>query len=230
MAIQVELPLACTLVVASAEPPYLGHGTVVAREGDHLDITVSRPSAALRPGASVVLEFGSNAETRRAIAQITAVDGARVGVDVRRMAPPDKRDYPRVEGPVELRYHVGGGPEAESRWLAGGEAAAPTHRPDPFMNFSVTGLMFEDEPRCAEGDTLLVAFAVPGEPGEHRASTRVVRVQPIPVDERDESVPATHRIAIHFEHLPEAGADALARHTARIQEALLGRRLRKGDG
>ena len=34
-----------------------------------------------------------------------------------------------------------------------------------------------------------------------------MRVTPIPADEKDDALDATHRIAIHFSHLEEAGVE-----------------------
>lgn len=222
MSLEVPTPLSCTLVQAATDPPYLGRGTVIRSLGDRMDIQVNGPTHQLATGASLVVEFPPDSGATRAIVMIDGVNDGVISAHVRRLAPPDKREYPRVEGPVHLRYHVAPSLEAAERWLGGGPAEAEEYEPDPFMNFSVTGLMFEDLPRCAEGDMLLLTFSVPNETKEWRCAGSVVRVQVIPVDERDDSIAATHRVAMHFLRLPEGGAEALRRHTIHIQEAWMG--------
>ena len=222
MSPEVPTPLPCTLVQAATDPPFLGRGSVVRSLGDHMDIEVHGPTHQLVSGASLVVEFPPDSGATRAIVLIDAVKDGVVSARVRRLAPPDKREYPRVEGPIHLRYHVSPSLESAERWLGGGTAEATEYTPDPFMNFSVTGLMFEDLPRCSEGDMLLLAFSVPNESEEWRCVGSVVRVQPRPPDERDDDLVATHRVAMHFLRLPEGGAEALRRHTIRMQEALMG--------
>lgn len=223
MTLDLETPAPCTLVQATSDPPYLGHGTVTGRWGDELSVTVDGLPATVKVGSSLVLELASMDGAIRAIVQVSSVQGEEIRVLVKRVSVPDKREYPRVEGALQVRYHVATGGESEIReWLAGAPSRAAEHAPDPFMNLSVTGLLFEDEKHCSDGDTLLVSLHVPGQPKAWRAAGHVVRVQIIPVDERDDTIAASHRVALAFTRLPDGAAEELRQHTIRIQDAWLG--------
>lgn len=220
MTLDIHPSVRCTLVQAATDPPYIGRGKVLSCEDPRLVLEVEGPQPAF--GASVVIEFEPSSGAPRLIAHIVATEGSHVSLDVHRIAAPDKREYPRIDGPLHVRYHVSpNGARAVAPWLAGGPATGREYVPDPYMNLSVTGLQFEDLPHCREDDTMLLSFQLPQESGVWRAVGRVVRVQQIPVDERDDSIVATHRIAVHFTDLPPAAAEALSRHTLRIQDAWL---------
>jgi hypothetical protein len=105
--------------------------------------------------------------------------------------------------------------------MRGGAPTGQEFEPDPFMNFSVTGLAFDDIESCRADDLLGFVITIPREAHTWRGVASVVRVWRIPIDERDESIAATHRIAVNFTELPDDARLALGRHTERIQEAWL---------
>jgi len=209
------------LVQAASVPPAFAHGTIRSVSGEDVEIRLDDGGPAFKVGSSLVLEAPAPARSR-AIAVAHRQEGGTLWVRVRKLTPPDQREYPRVEGAIFFSYHVS--PQGElgtKAWIIGAPASAVVHTPDPFMNFSATGLSFEDTVTCAEGDTLLFELRVPNVDKTWRGSARVVRVAPIPAEERDPSLTATHRVAIHFTHLAEDAADALRQHTLRIQDAYL---------
>ncbi len=130
----------------------------------------------------------------------------------------EQRAEPRAYGTLDLAYHRGTDADVAA-WLAGGPPVAPVRVPDPTMNFSPGGLAFDDLPACADGDLLLLEIGVPGEPARWRGAARVLRVSPIPIDERDDHVPATHRIAVQVTSLSPDGEAALRAYTARVRQA-----------
>lgn len=222
MNIAVRPPQRVNLVQAAVIPPAMSHGTVVRVSGDELDIELPPDAPAFKVGASLIVEFPRESGLPRAIVAPLRQEEDHLVVRVRRVPPPDKREYPRVEGAVHVTYHVSPqGDAGVTAWTIGGPANAAEHTPDPFMNFSATGLLFEDMEHCHEGDTLLFSMRVPRFDKTWRGAARVVRLIAIPADERDETIPATHRVAVHFTHLPEEAVDALRQHTLRIQEAYL---------
>lgn len=213
----------CTLVLVTADPPFVGHGWAAAPQGDLLELTIDDAPGTLVPGVRLVLEFEPGTPRPRTMASIEQVAGEKVMVRLLPTLPPDKREYPRVEGALNLRYRVRPtGHEDVRAWRDGEDVEGPELRPDPFMNISVTGLNFEDVLSCERGDAVLCAFKIPGEREEWRAVGTVVRVQPIPIDERDDTISATHRIAVHFSWTQDGAYDALRRLTIRLQEAWLG--------
>lgn len=130
----------------------------------------------------------------------------------------EQRAEPRAYGSLDLRYCVGS-PGGAEEWLAGGPPERPLRAPDPTMSFSAAGIAFDDQPACADGDLLLVDFAVPGEPERSRAVARVVRVSPVPIDERDELVDATHRVAMTITAHGEGAEARLRAYTSRVRRA-----------
>ncbi len=150
--------------------------------------------------------------------------GANLLVKVTRVPVSDQREFPRMHGGISLRYHILArtNPEAASEaWLRGAEPPAQEFEPDPFMNFSVTGLAFDDIESCRANDLLGFVITIPHEPHTWRGVASVIRVWRIPIDERDDTIPATHRIGVTFVDLPDDARAALGRHTERIQEAWL---------
>lgn len=221
MSLDIQPPVRCVLVQATADPFYLGRGTVITSGDGRMEVEVD--GALPSPGASLVMEFDRASGVPRLIARLQEIHGNRVTLDVRRVPAADKREYPRIDAMLHVRYHVSpNGERGTAAWLAGALANGREYVPNPYMNLSVTGLQFEDMPHCREDDTMLLSFQLPGESAVWRAAGRVVRVQQIPVDERDDSIEATHRIAVHFTDLPAPAAEALSRHTLRAQDAWMG--------
>ncbi|MDP2314642.1 MAG: hypothetical protein Q8P41_17190 [Pseudomonadota bacterium] len=136
------------------------------------------------------------------------------------LRPQDQRSVPRAHGTLLLRYHRA--PDGEDdlpAWLAGGPPRGVERSPDPTMNFSEAGIAFDDMPACADGDVLLLELGIPGEAPRWRGAARVLRVSPIPIDERDDFVAATHRVAVMLIALPDEGSRALRDYTARTRQA-----------
>jgi hypothetical protein len=140
------------------------------------------------------------------------MEGARS--DVPQPAPP------RAHGTLDFRYHRAPGGAADvAAWVAGGPARSAERAPDPTMNFSAAGIAFDDMPVCADGDVLLFELGIPGEPRRWRGGARVDRISPIPIDERDDFVAATHRVAITLDTFADDGLTALQAYTERTRQA-----------
>lgn len=218
-----KLPAQVSIVHAAAVPPLLVKGRCVAQSGDELSLDVP-DGTDLPPNVQLILDFAGDPGVSRAIVTLLGRRDGRLLVQVVRVPTADKREYPRMHGGITLRYHrlpTTDRADAVDAWLRGGKPSSEEHEPDPFMNFSVTGLAFDDVVTCAEGDQLGFLLTVPGAPHTWRGVAEVVRVAKIPIDERDESIPATHRIAVNFVELPDEARVALGKHTERIQEAWL---------
>jgi hypothetical protein len=95
------------------------------------------------------------------------------------------------------------------------------------MDFSGTGLRFEDQLHCRTNDLLLIELALPSSEDRWHATARVVRVDPIgpedpeggDVEERKRD--PTHQIAVQFVDLPTEATEALTTFAISIQDALL---------
>jgi hypothetical protein len=190
-------------------------------EEEEIEIDLSSPVQDGLSGSQAIITFLTK-NSPRVTAKIIRAEGNRLSLTKPRIRPRDKRLYPRLFGNIPLRYraHVAeDGELAIHRWLAGSSHEGPTRSlrtPEPFMNFSVSGLCFEDTVLYNRGDLLFVEFGV-GE-GESRwhATGRIVRV-----DQISEAPDSLYQIAINFETLPDAAMEALSDFTLAIQEALL---------
>lgn len=138
----------------------------------------------------------------------------------------DRREFARSCGALRVRYRPARDVDVVA-WLAGAPVDNGWLRPDPFMDFSGSGLKFHHDTSVAQGDALLVEVSIGSSHRVHRLTARVVRVDEIPPAERDEtpweegaSIPS-HAIAVHFDRVAPETTEALVRFGERIQEALL---------
>ncbi|MCK6548726.1 PilZ domain-containing protein [Myxococcota bacterium] len=107
-------------------------------------------------------------------------------------------------------------------WLSAVGAPPPGwHEPDPFMELSVGGLRFDDVDAAKVGDLALLSIRLPTSPTIWHATARVVRVDEIPVKEREEPelghAQRTHRVAIEFLTINPKAIDALFEYTELLQ-------------
>ena len=161
--------------------------------------------------------------------EVTDVEGDVIQIAVRSEIPADRRDYSRTYGGLDLRYQIVPQQEFEliaRRWLTTGRSTYDTwFKPDPFMDFSASGLKFHDVERCVSGDHLLLEFRVPGSTVVHRATADVIRVLPIPIDEIDNEpyeiggIIPSQTVATRFIQLDPHSIIALIQFSDRIREA-----------
>jgi len=161
--------------------------------------------------------------------EVTDVEGNVIQIAVRSEIPADRRDYSRTYGGLDLQYQVIPKNEFEliaRRWLLTGRSTYDDwFKPDPFMDFSASGLKFHDIERCIAGDQLLLEFRVPGSPVVHRATADVIRVLPIPTDEIDNEpyeiggIIPSQTVATRFIQLEPKSIIALIQFSDRIREA-----------
>ena len=220
------------MICLSVSPPVIRNGRVTCQGEGPCEVVLEEPEPRLEPGMRVVLDGGPDRDLRIK-GLVTGVEGPRLRVQLERVVPPDKRSFPRMYGGIHVRYRVlaaGQGDEGASAWVAGGDEPAGGgvwREPDPFMDFSGTGLRFEDQLHCRPEDRLLIELRLPSSEDLWRATARVVRVDPIRSDDlggREEKEPAsvpTHQIAVEFLEMPADATEALTEFGMRIQDALL---------
>ena len=193
------------------------------------DIVLDEDAPDLEVGTRLVLNL-RDGHRRRVTATIRERAGAHVRAEEHRATAPDNRTYPRLAGGVPLRYRAADPQRLDAEvdhWMSGQDDTAPPsawRTPDPFMNFSVTGLRFDDEALVEEGETLLCELGVPGSEERWRAAARVVRVLPLEPGEQELASTgrsATHSVAVHFIALPPDAGDALTHYAIRLQRAQL---------
>jgi len=216
----------------SVTPPVIRKGRATCHGEGPCEVVLEEPEPRLEPGMRVVLDGGPDRDVRIR-GRVAGMEGNRLRVETERVVPPDKRSFPRMHGGIHVRYRVLASGEAEktaSAWLEGRDAPGREgewREPDPFMDFSGTGLRFEDELRCCKEDLMLIELRLPASEDLWRATARVVRVDPIRPEDlegreepKKESAP-THQIAVQFVDLPTDATEALTAFGMRIQDALL---------
>jgi hypothetical protein len=220
------------IVCLSVTPPVIRKGRATSSGEGPCEVVLEESEPRLEPGMRVVLDGGPGRDVRIK-GRIAAIEGNRLRVETERVVPPDKRSFPRMFGGIHVRYRVlaeGEIEEVGSAWISG--AAAPGEEgewrePDPFMDFSGTGLRFEDQLRLRTKDLLLIELAVPSSEHRWHGTARVVRVDPIGSedlegrDEEERKWAPTHQIAVEFVDLPTEATAALTSFAMRIQDALL---------
>lgn len=182
------------------------------------EIELLEEERGLQEGARIVINW-RGASSRRISAAISKRWGDRLLAEERLVKQPDQRVWPRLTGGVPLRFRALREGEDPELWLQGGRLEGDLEAwtvPDPLMNFSLSGLRFEDhQPSFKAGDLLLSEMGIASRPERWRVLLRVVRLIEIPVEVRD--CEATHEIAVQFERLPLDAADALTEYTLRLQ-------------
>jgi hypothetical protein len=220
------------IVCLSVTPPVIRKARATFPGEGPCEVVLEEPEPRLEPGMRVVLDGGPGRGVRIK-GRIAAIEGNRLRVETERVVPPDKRSFPRMFGGIHVRYRVlaeGEIGELGSAWVSG--AAAPGkegewREPDPFMDFSGTGLRFEDQLHCRTKDLLLIELAVPSSEDRWHGTARVVRVDPIGPedlegrDEEERKRAPTHQIAVEFVELPTEATEAITSFAMRIQDALL---------
>lgn len=210
----------------ASDPPIIQSGRVTCRDEETCDVMLEGEDHGFAEGMKVIVDAGDAADLR-VVGTIGFVQENLVHVESRTVVRRDKRIFPRMYGGIRLRYQVVDA-EAVQAWIERGEAPADGWlEPDPFMDFSGSGLKFEDRETCFGGETLLLELRIPPEEDAFRASAKVVRTFVIPPEdvEAAEREPgatvATHQIAVHFEVLPPEAVEALMAFTLRVQDALI---------
>jgi len=210
----------------ASDPPLILSGRVTCRDGETCDVLLDEAEHGFAEGMKVIVDAGEATELR-VVGEIGLVQENLIHVESRTLVRRDKRIFPRTYGGIRLRYQVVE-PGATQAWIdSAADPGGTWNSPDPFMDFSGSGLKFEDQEKCKAEDTLLLELCIPPSDDLYRASARVVRLFPIPqkesdASERDPDTPApTHQIAVHFENLPPEAVEALMAFTLRVQDALI---------
>ena len=197
----------------SAVPPIATQGQLTCSDS-HCTVELPQPMPLLAAGTRVVVASRGE-QAFRVLGTVASHEGTRVRIKVGRVVPADQRAFPRMVGGITLRYRVlpPGTPDDTLRaWMETGEAQGEWRQPDPFMDFSGSGLAFEDSVPCSVGDKVLVQFLLPTYTEWWRATAHIVRAQPAA-----QAPDTVQDIAIHFIDLPPGALDALMQYTLRMQ-------------
>jgi|WetSurMetagenome_2_1015567.scaffolds.fasta_scaffold610952_1 hypothetical protein len=214
------------VICVTSSPPIFAQGRMWESNKELCRVDLSAPEPRLVKGLRVIVDCGDQGPGR-ILGQVERSEGTLLVVTTNKIIPPDKRVFPRLYGGIQLRYRVVSASRWDrvSRdWMAGFADPAPASDwivPDPFMDFSVSGLKFEGPQDCGPDDLMLVEMQVPGDDLPRRATARVMRVDPLPLDHDDPKTTGFRQIAVAFVDLPQGAAEALVRFTLQIQEVMM---------
>ena len=213
---ELKLPAAIEMMCMTSAGPKVLAGCISATGAQGIIVDANGPVEDVLPGSKVVLS-STDKTIPRISATVVLCKGNRLTLSEPESRPREKRLYPRLHGNISLRFQEHNPTDGDleiRRWLENGTGGTqPWHEPDPFMNFSVNGLLFEGTHLCTEGGTLYLEFGVGSNPERWRCTATVVRVF-----DPDQDV---HRTAINFDSLPDGAIDAMSNYTIKIQEALM---------
>ncbi|MDP2316639.1 MAG: PilZ domain-containing protein [Pseudomonadota bacterium] len=209
-----ELPvgMGVRLIYVGAGPPAFVPASVAAASGTAITLNVAAPWS-VDVGVRLILEPVAGGGLRHVVI-VTEVVGRTLTARLVATPPRDRREYPRLRGRLSVRYRIAQTETDTTAWLGGAPFDGSERTPAPHVDFSATGIAFEDEPFARESDRLLLEVGIPRDHRRWRCTGRVVRVVPA-----DRGAQAT--IAVQLEHAPPEATLALVRYTLRLQEALM---------
>lgn len=208
-------------VVCTGGPlPFIASGRATGADGTWT-VHVDRDASSLPADARAILTF-ADPDAPRIVGLVASVSGNRIELVERAVRERERRAFPRLVAGLQLKMRTlrpsEAGPEAAA-WMAGDDG--PAHRgtwfePDPFMNFSVTGLRFQGPATLEGGETLLLELAIRNA-GAWRCVADVVRTFAIGAD----GDPNLRQVAVVFNDIPDEAEIALSELTLKIQDQLL---------
>jgi hypothetical protein len=212
------------LMALKAVPPVFLKGRAVFDTPRSCTVDLLSDAPGLRVGLDLVLDAAAEAGCR-VVGTITEVEARRIRVSVDHMVRTDLRVFPRMWGGISVRYRAATSPDEANPWLRGEGLAGTWHCPEPYMDFSASGLRFEDAETCRKDDLVLLEFRVPFHDPAWRATARVVRIAPLSADDLEDVDPdvprPTHEVAVQFVEVPPEAVDALVDFTGRLQEVFV---------
>jgi len=188
-------------------------GRIVRRDGPNLYVAVL--DGRLEDGEAVCLQSEASAPWLYGKVHGEGLEG-EICIHIDGSHTPDRREFSRVWGPLNLRFQAvdeTGYELASLRWLRKGEGIGPRwQRPPMFMDFSGSGARFETRGvTVADPDQrLLVGIQIPGDMAEHRFTARAVR-----------TLNHDSQLAIQFLEANDGAVAALVDFAERIQEQLV---------
>tara|TARA_B110000037_G_C17106126_1_gene499899 strand:- start:1022 stop:1699 length:678 start_codon:yes stop_codon:yes gene_type:complete len=225
MPLEIGQPISSSVdvVCTSLVPPVIARGRITHFDGLAYDLEIDEPVPPISVGAQVILDL-TEIRGARVIATISEVQGSHMKAAQKAVSEPDKRAFPRLYGSVDLAFRAIKPDESEASidaWISSGleTAGESWHSPDPFMNFSVTGLKFEEYTTHKIGDVILLGFTVPTSESIFRCRGKVARCKELP--NQSGVAIKSNSIAVEFLDMSPEGREALSEFTLLIQGVLL---------
>ena len=209
------------IVCATGPVPFLGRGRIRSQKLGSYVIDVDRDATDLPVGARVILSL-PDGESDRVVARVDSAVGNELRCTQEQLRQRERREFPRLHAGMPVRYHRV--PPAKytaiaTRWLRGHDDALPADsegwvEPEPFMNYSVTGLRFQTQDDVVLNEVVLLELGVPGRDDRWRVSARCVHAGPTDPEEGQS-------IALEFVQISDDARAALTALTLESQSKLL---------
>ena len=211
-----ELPADVEVLCLTTEGPLWLHGHARMLEDESIELMLDADPKGCIVGSKVILTIpGSPGPMMSLLVEET--DGRQLFLRPAKVHHRDKRLFPRHFGHIPLRYRLVDPSEGEliiHRWIReGGGPAKGWEQPEPYMNFSVSGVSFERKDPPDMDQQVLVDLGVGDIDHRWKVLAQVVRVLELPDDK--------YEVALSFENISEDAREALSSLTLSIQEALL---------
>lgn len=221
MEIPIGMPISMPVqVIATGRmPPLILRGTVTQFDGAIYSIDLAADATALAAGDALVLDLEGAPLVQ---GHVDSLFERALRVAVERTRPREPREFPRAEGDLRVRYHVAPR-EVDERaldaWVEHGRAPddAAWRVPVHLVDWSASGLGFEDADTCRAGDRLLLELVPAEAAAPWRAVGLVIRAAPIGAEVESPAPAATHRFAVDLERAPPAVREGLLEHTIESQ-------------
>jgi hypothetical protein len=222
---EIHLPTPVEVLCLTSEGPFILSATARSLENEKLLLVLEKQSNHDLSNKKVILQFADH-NSPMITMHVLQSEGTRLILGSGQVHVREKRLFPRLYGNIPVRYCRVDPQNIEfiqRQWLQGDISPDDTwNAPEPFMNFSVNGISFEEtaqqgqtQPWIQPKDWVLLELGVGDTPQRWRLVARVVRAHPTP-----NSSPLTCNIALFFENVPQSALDALTNFTLNIQEAL----------
>jgi hypothetical protein len=211
-----QLPSDVEVLCLTTQGPLWLHGHARMMEEDCIELMLTSELKGCILGSKVILTIPDSPGPMMSLL-VEETHGEQLLLRPAQVHHRDKRLFPRHFGHIPLRYRLIEPEEGEliiHRWIRdGGAPAEGWEQPEPYMNFSVSGVSFERLVAPDMDQKVLVDLGVGDIDHRWKVLAQVVRVLELPDDK--------YEVALSFENISEDAREALSTLTLSIQEALL---------
>jgi len=204
------------LCLTSDGPLWL-HGHASETSDGRIELALASPISDPLEGSKIIVTSPENTSPMITM-YVERKHNLSLFLRVDKIHPRDQRLFPRHFGHVPMRYRLTEFEEGELllyRWKREGiDPGGDWRSPEPFMNFSVSGVSFECATPADLGQQALVELGVGN--GENRWYIIAEVARCLPVEDRK-----LFEIALQFKDIPMEARNALSELTLSIQDALL---------
>ena len=225
MALSYQVGAQGSVLWAGKAVPRVFPGKVRGVEGSGLEFDVGPDAASeVQIGERVVLTL-DGPPVVRVRAKVLNVHGGGLTLETTAYQHLSRREYPRIDAPVTLKWRLKTGGDALSPGAA--KALGQWSKPlDDYVNLSVNGIAFTTAYSVPSGARLDLEVGLPGGEASYPVEAEVVRTsEDSPAEEGD----PTFQVAVRFVDLSDGLRDTFIEYTIQKQDEVLGISGRPGE-